>query len=88
MSGCAITCYRTNGKRVQVMIMTENGIKSEAKCHKMDSFNLRTGIAIALNRCYIKYYKNMIKENEEKNKLISSEIATCNDTIKKIISNV
>ena len=86
MSGCTIGCYRTNGKRVQVK--TENGVRAEAKCHKMDSFNLRTGIAIALNRCYIKYYKSLIKENKEKNKLLKSNIAECNDMINKIISNV
>lgn len=59
--------YKTNGKKVMVRYKTKNGyIKSEATCHKEDTFNLLTGLKVAITRLTVKKAeynaKNLIKE--------------------------
>ena len=59
--------YRTNGKKVMVRYKTENGyIKSEATCHKEDTFDLLTGLKVAITRLAVKKaeynLKTLIKE--------------------------
>lgn len=49
--------YRTNGKKVMVRtIINEDGhyIKSEATCHKTDTFDLTTGLKVAIARLAVK----------------------------------
>lgn len=54
--------YRTNGKKIMVRYKTENGyIKSEATCHKEDTFDLLTGLRVAITRLAIKKAEYSLK---------------------------
>lgn len=60
--------YRTNGKKVMVRYLMDddNYIKSEATCHKTDTFELTTGLKVAIARLAVKKaeytLKTIIKE--------------------------
>ena len=59
--------YRTNGKKVMVRHRVGNRyIKSEATCHKSDTFELTTGLKVAITRLAVKKaeynLKTLIKE--------------------------
>ena len=47
--------YKTNGKKIMVRLnMGNKYLKSYATCHKTDSFNLNTGLRVALARLNVK----------------------------------
>ena len=48
--------YKTNGKKIAVRLNTgdDTSIKSYAACHKTDTFDLNTGLSVALARLNVK----------------------------------
>ena len=62
-TGATIGLYRTNHKKVQVMLPIEyNGshIRAEASCNKGDNFDLWFGIRLAYARAKVKAYEKII----------------------------
>ena len=53
--------FRTNGKKVMVRKSNDNRIKSEATCHKTDTFDLTTGLKVAIARLAVKEAKYNLK---------------------------
>lgn len=73
-----IGCYRTNGKKVQVIAYET---KSEASCNKTDVFNLKIGINVALLRCKKKYAYLVKKDVDAFVKETEGEIKSLFDNI-------
>lgn len=59
--------YRTNGKKVMVRYKIDDShyIKSEATCHKTDTFNLITGLKLAVARLAVKEAEYNVKTTIE-----------------------
>ena len=55
--------YKTNGKKIMVRYTMLNGkvIKSHSTCNKVDTFNLNTGLKVALARLNIKIAEENFK---------------------------
>lgn len=59
--------YKTNGKKIMVRLRTEDKhLKSYATCHKTDTFNLNTGLRVALARLNVKIAQERLKSVIEK----------------------
>ena len=60
--------YKTNGKKIMVRLKIEEDkyIKSYATCHKTDTFNLNTGLRVALARLNVKIAQERLKSVIEK----------------------
>lgn len=60
--------YKTNGKKIMARLkMNEDKhIKSYATCHKTDTFNLNTGLRVALARLNVKIAQERLKSVIEK----------------------
>ena len=53
--------FRTNGKKVMARKSNDNHIKSEATCHKADTFDLTTGLKVAIARLAVKEAEHNLK---------------------------
>jgi hypothetical protein len=60
----AYAVYRTNAKKTEIRCVLNDGtmIKSYAACHKVDEFNLKIGLEVALARLSVKLAEHNFKK--------------------------
>lgn len=73
--------YKTNGKKVFVKAYGE---KSHSSCNKMDNFNLRVGLNIAILRCKLKALNKKIDKKLEEAGELLEEFNIADDKLRNL----
>lgn len=91
-TGGVLGTYRTNHKKVQVMLPIEykgSYIRAEASCNKGDNFDLWFGIRLAYARAKVKAYEKIIfPEQAEEYKRSRSDYKQTKNAIKNMMASL